>query len=145
VADAGIRAHRRRLGIATLGLGFYFAHFAGYAGGAYGALGGVLAFLFWLALMALILLLGAELNSVLLRRAAIPAATAPSDDQREIASIPAQSVPRGTYTPPSAPSRTHGHLRRAFASILVAVILTTTRTLLKVRPYATRLTKASRR
>jgi membrane protein len=122
--------------IATVGLGFYFAHFAGYAGGAYGALGGVLAFIFWLDLMALILLIGAELNSVLLRRAAAPTTTAP---------IPVQSVPRGTYTPQPAPAATGGALRRALASFLVALILATTKTLLKIRPYAFRLTSAAHR
>jgi len=53
-------------GVATFGLGFYFANFAGYVT-TYGALGGVLAFIFWLYVMSLILLLGGELNSVLAR------------------------------------------------------------------------------
>lgn len=59
-------------GIVTAGIGLYFANFAGYSGGAYGALGGVLVFIFWLNLMGLILLIGAELNSVLMRQKAVP-------------------------------------------------------------------------
>lgn len=60
-------------GLATVGIGFYFANFAGYAGGTYGALGGVLAFIFWVNLMILILLIGAELDSVLLKQKGVVA------------------------------------------------------------------------
>jgi membrane protein len=129
--------------VATLGLGFYFAHFAGYAGGAYGALGGVLAFIFWLDLMALILLIGAELNSVLLRQADAPVPSSSPTERQETGPTSAPSVPRGTYTP--APAPTGGRLRRALASVLVAVILIATKTLLKIRPYASRLTSAAHR
>lgn len=52
--------------IATYGLQFYFAHFSSYVK-TYGALGGVMAFLFWLYVMALILLIGGQINAVVLR------------------------------------------------------------------------------
>jgi membrane protein len=136
-------------GIATLGLGFYFANFAGYAGGAYGALGGVLAFIFWLDLMVLILLLGAELNSVLASAADVPAPkegaeAVASAAQAETSRTPAQSVPRGTYTPgvARAPSRS---FRRSLTTVLVTAMLAVAKALLKLRPYAARLNAYARR
>jgi membrane protein len=136
-------------GIATLGLGFYFANFAGYAGGAYGALGGVLAFIFWLDLMVLILLLGAELNSVLARTADVPAPaggaeTARGSDQAETSRIPAQSVPRGTYTPGVARASSRS-FPRSLSTLLAAAILVVAKALLKLRPYAARLNAYARR
>jgi membrane protein len=81
-------------GIATVGIGIYFANFAGYAGGTYGALGGVLVFIFWLNLMALILLIGAELNSVLMRQRAVPV----------VEKVPPKSSPSRVPTTTRAPS-----------------------------------------
>lgn len=71
--------------IVTLGLGLYFRFFGGYAE-AYGALGGLLAFVFWLYLLNLILLLGGEINAVLVAASGEHPAT---PEQRD-------SVPRGT-------------------------------------------------
>jgi len=137
--------------IATLGLGFYFGHFAGYAGGAYGALGGVLAFLFWLDLMSLILLLGAELNSVLLLKAAasgqpdaVEAVAQRSAPQAAQSQNLGQSVPRGTYTVAST-SSTSGAVRRSLAAVAVAALLAAVKGLLKIRPYAARLSSHARR
>ena len=53
---------------ATLGFAFYVRNFGSYST-TYGALGAVIIFLTWLYLSAYILLLGAELNQVLERRA----------------------------------------------------------------------------
>jgi uncharacterized BrkB/YihY/UPF0761 family membrane protein len=136
-------------GIATLGLGFYFANFAGYAGGAYGALGGVLVFIFWLDLMVLILLLGAELNSVLACAAGMPvpkddAEAVARSDQAETIRTPAQSVPRGTYTPGVARSSARP-FPRSLTTVLVTALLVVVKTLLKLRPYAMRLSAAARR
>jgi membrane protein len=89
-------------GIATAGIGFYFANFAGYAGGAYGAMGGVLVFIFWLNLMSLILLIGAELNSVLMQQKAEPIV---EKDASEPSSSESQaSVPGSTTKPLAVPS-----------------------------------------
>jgi membrane protein len=84
-------------GIVTAGIGFYFANFAGYAGGTYGALGGVLVFLFWLNLMALILLIGAELNSVLLAQKAMPVV---EKDASKSSASSSPSAATGTSTKP---------------------------------------------
>jgi membrane protein len=131
-------------GAATVGLGFYFTHFAGYAGGTYGALGGVLVFIFWLDLMSLILLIGAELNSVLSCQVAVPA---PEKDAEPVAPLAGgrpetsqpvvQSVPRGTYTPVPAPS-TPGVVRRSLAAGLVFLTLIAAKSVLKLRPYVSR-------
>lgn len=129
--------------VATIGLGFYFANFAGYAGGAYGALGGVLAFIFWLHLMVLILLIGAELNSVLLHRVDASAnATAPVTPPQTV-TVPVQSVPRGTFATSPSPARAGG-FRRTLSALLVALILAATKALLKLRPYVNRVTAATR-
>jgi membrane protein len=135
--------------IATSGLGFYFSHFAGYAGGAYGALGGVLVFIFWLDLMILILLLGAELNSVLLLQAAAGKETAALETRSPVpetsqTQVSAPSVPRGTYASPSAPSRPDG-TRRSLGAAVAAAIVVAMKGFLKIRPYATRLTSHARR
>lgn len=53
---------------ATFGFSFYVSNFGNY-NATYGALGAVIVFLTWLYLSAYILLLGAELNQVLSRRA----------------------------------------------------------------------------
>lgn len=53
---------------ATLGFGFYVANFGNY-NATYGSLGAVIVFLTWLYLSAYILLLGAELNAEIERRA----------------------------------------------------------------------------
>ena len=102
MADAGLGSDGRALGGSPRSRSVSTSrNFAGYAGDAYGALGGVLAFIFWLDLMSLILLLGAELNSVLACAvAAAPrpeavASTATDGDAPESRA----SVPRGTYTP----------------------------------------------
>lgn len=54
--------------IATFAFSFYVSNFGNY-NATYGALGAVIVFLTWLYLSAYILLLGAELNQVLARRA----------------------------------------------------------------------------
>ena len=54
--------------VATLGFSFYVRNFGSY-NATYGALGAVIIFLTWLYLSAYILMLGAELNQVLTRRA----------------------------------------------------------------------------
>lgn len=71
-------------GIATLGLSIYFGYGGSYAS-TYGVLGGVLAFVFWLYVTSLILLIGGELNAVLLQRGADAAAP----EQREPRDRPA--------------------------------------------------------
>lgn len=53
----------------TAGFGFYAAHFGNY-NATYGALGAVVVLLMWLYLSAYVLLLGAELNSEVEKRAA---------------------------------------------------------------------------
>jgi membrane protein len=131
-------------GAATLGLGFYFAHFAGYAGGTYGALGGVLVFLFWVDVMALILLVGAEFNSVLLRRSANPAGAAQTSADHDADPPSVRSVPRGTSTPLPAVPSARARLRRPLASLLVATVLLSARVLLRLRPIATRRDSTTR-
>lgn len=59
---------------ATIGFSFYVSNFANY-NATYGALGAVIIFLTWLYLSAYILLLGAELNQVLLKRKDRPASS----------------------------------------------------------------------
>jgi membrane protein len=51
--------------VATLGLGVYFKYAGSYAT-TYGVLGGVLAFVFWMFLTSFVILLGGELNAVLM-------------------------------------------------------------------------------
>ena len=72
--------------IATYLFGLYIAHFASY-NSTYGTLGGVVILLVWFYLTAFILLVGAELNAVLEKRAANAAASAASEHFR--VSIPA--------------------------------------------------------
>ncbi len=132
-------------GIATVGLGFYFANFAGYAGGAYGALGGVLVFIFWIDLMVLILLLGAELNSVLACAVGTPAQSEAVAGSSRVESnrIPAPSVPRGTYTPGLARSSSRS-FPRTLPTVLVTAMLVVGKAFLKLRPYMARLNAARR-
>ncbi|MEA2523028.1 MAG: rane protein [Thermomicrobiales bacterium] len=154
-------------GVATVALGFYFTHFAGYAGGAYGALGGVLAFIFWLNLMSLILLLGAELNSVLTLQAAAPAqkespetvgqssglrreasgasTVSAADGPAASASLPVTSVPRGTYASDASATPATGGVRRSLSTLLAAAIVAVAKAFLKIRPYAARRGPAVRR
>ncbi len=54
---------------ATIGFAFYVRNFGNY-NATYGALGAVIVFLTWLYISAYIILLGAELNRILERRAA---------------------------------------------------------------------------
>lgn len=79
--------------IATYAFSFYVSNFGNY-NATYGALGAVIVFLTWLYLSAYILLLGAELNQVLERRAGhdegigegksgTPARTSGSDEEAE--------------------------------------------------------------
>lgn len=75
---------------ATAGFGFYVSNFGSY-NATYGSLGAVIVFLTWLYLTAYIVLLGAELNSELERRAAQaqrPPAPAPA-----AANAPAAATP----------------------------------------------------
>lgn len=76
-------------GISTLGLGLYFRYAGSYVA-AYGVLGGVLAFLFWLYLVSLFILLGGELNAILLQRAEGEAAV----DEPDRAKTPASRQQR---------------------------------------------------
>jgi membrane protein len=76
---------------ATAGFGLYVSNFGNY-NATYGSLGAVIVFLTWLYLSAYIVLLGAELNSELERRAA--QATAPPEEvhERRAGSAPAEST-----------------------------------------------------
>src|SRR5262249_39081776 len=100
--------------------------------------------IFWLYLMVLILLLGAELDAVLLHLVTTPTERASAAEQPESPPDSGKGVPRGTYTPPPASSSTDGGFRRILASILVVFILTATKTIFKLRPYAARLNAARR-
>jgi membrane protein len=134
-------------GLATVGLGFYFANFAGYAGSAYGALGGVLAFLFWVYLMTLILLFGAEINAAIAARAAEPE-PAPAEFDRTKAPQPgdetsspngaagARGVPRGTYTPNPAARAFAGAVARSAVTTIASSLLRAVRQVRRLRSYA---------
>lgn len=66
---------------ATGGFGVYVANFGNY-NATYGSLGAVIVFLTWLYLSAYIVLLGAELNSEIERRAAAAAPAMPAEPAR---------------------------------------------------------------
>lgn len=122
-------------GAASVGLGFYFANFAGYAGGTYGALGGVLAFIFWLYVMSLILLIGAELNAVLLAPVSDPAretTIGQEPEMRPVVAPPAPIVPRGTSTP-AAPAPASGRTGRIAATIAVSTVALSIKLFAKLR------------
>jgi membrane protein len=135
-------------GIATLALGFYFAHFAGYAGGTYGALGGVMAFLFWLYVMTLILLFGAELNAVVTQigtrgKTRAPAAAGRSATPRSGAERQPTpraetdaSVPRGTYTRDPAGFAIAGGAAWSVAMTLSRTVFRVVRGGRRLRSYA---------
>lgn len=101
--------------LATLGFGFYVSNFGSY-NATYGSLGAVIVFLTWLYLTAYIILLGAELNSVLELRAG--AGTVRADAAPE-GGPPRAANARGTEAPgASASSATAAPTAPSAASVL---------------------------
>ncbi len=90
--------------VASLGFSFYTSHFASYEV-AYGALGGVIVLLLWMWLSSIAVLLGAEINSVLL------ALQSPEDRQ----TLAAPSCPPPTSAPAAPPSSTNPAAPRSTA------------------------------
>lgn len=87
------------LSIVTYGFGLYVRFATGWAGPAYGALGGILAFVFWLYLFSLIILLGAELNAVVVHHQASQSG-APATATRPGAQPPSRTVRRHALDSP---------------------------------------------
>ena len=77
---------------ATAAFGFYVSNFGNY-NATYGSLGAVIVFLTWLYLTAYIVLLGAELNSEIERRAAAPAKRAAAPRRPSSRGAPAEAMP----------------------------------------------------
>ncbi|HEX8644064.1 MAG TPA: YihY/virulence factor BrkB family protein [Allosphingosinicella sp.] len=102
---------------ATAGFGLYVANFGNY-NATYGSLGAVIVFLTWLYLSAYIVLLGAELNSEIERRAAEaePPRQHMADDRFQAAPPPA--------SPPAAAGGAPGIGELAWKSAVYASLLT---------------------
>ena len=80
--------------VASLGFSFYTSHFASYEV-AYGALGGVIVLLLWMWISSIAVLLGAEINGVLL-------ALQPPEDRQTLAAqscLPPTSAPAAPASP----------------------------------------------
>lgn len=104
----------------TTGFAFYVSNFGSYSS-TYGALGNIIVLLVWLQTSSFLLLLGAELNAILVARVAPEAMDVPAGAEKE-GEVTDDRHGKGSATP--SPDEPHRERKLALPTLLIGAVLT---------------------